>query len=53
MFLIYDTIDFLKIRLIICFIENLCNYYLFYCDLIYLQIFFKHELKYFYICIKV
>lgn len=51
-FLIYDAVDVLRYVLPFILFKNLCNYCLFYYDLIYLQMFFKHDLTFFYIRIK-
>ena len=44
-----ELIDQFKICLIICIINKLYNYYLFYCYLIYRQIFFKYDFNFLYL----
>ena len=43
----YDAIDFLSTFDYSSYLKILCNYHLFYCDLIYHQIFFKHDINIF------
>ena len=43
--LVYDAVDFLKIFDHSSYSKNLCYYNLFYCDLIYHEIFFKYDIN--------